>query len=165
MTLKTMLGTVSSFGHRHSGSKEDSFAEMRQDLKEEVDRMMESFGAKTSFPSVFPGNPQNFNVRESDSGVEIEAQFPGVSEKDIEVILSGAILTIRSQKAVEQEKDSSGGHLTQRMLSTTAERVNLSFEPDPAMITCTLSNGLLTISVPKAGSYPVKTARIAVRAG
>jgi HSP20 family protein len=164
MTLKTMLGLSSTFGHRNSGSKEDSFADMRQDFKEEVDRMMEGFGAKGSFPSAFPGNSQNLTVRESDSGVEIGAQFPGVSEKDIEVILSGAILTIRSQRAVEQEKDASGGHLTQRMLSTMAERVNLSFEPDPAMITCTLSNGLLSISVPKAGSYPVKTARIAVRA-
>jgi HSP20 family protein len=133
---------------------------MRQDFKEEVDRMMESFGAK----GTFPGNSQNLNVRESNSGVEIEAQFPGVSEKDIEVILSGAILTIRSQRASEEEKDASGGHLTQRMLSAMAERVNLSFEPDPGMITCTLSNGLLSISVPKAGSYPVKTARIAVRA-
>jgi hypothetical protein len=64
------------------------------------------------------GDPQtgtmmmpNIDISETDSELKIRAELSGVSEQDVEVILSDDILTIRAESEFEREEDKEDYHL------------------------------------------------------
>jgi HSP20 family protein len=53
----------------------------------------------------------NIDISETDSELKIRAELSGVSEQDVEVILSDDILTIRAESEFEREEDKEDYHL------------------------------------------------------
>jgi HSP20 family protein len=92
------------------------------------------------------------NVSETDNEIRIEAELPGVSENEVEVSLSGDMLTIRGEKKAEQEEKRQNYHVMERSYGSFARSVQLPFAIRPDQVQASFQNGVLTITLPKSAA-------------
>jgi HSP20 family protein len=133
-------------------------------LKREVDRLFE-----THLPEMFSNGGTNrmmwaprVDVRELDHAFVVEADLPGMAREDITVSLENNTLAIAGErKATWSGED---GHPTHRELSYGAfQRVlTLPTAVNADHVEATYTNGVLTVTIPKAAE--ARTKRIAIQA-
>ena len=83
-------------------------------MRDEMDRVFEQFERGfPRWPSVFRrGNGDvavmvpEFDVRENTNAITIEAELPGVDEKDVSVTMANGMLTIKGEKKQQKEEKS-----------------------------------------------------------
>jgi HSP20 family protein len=79
----------------------------------------------------------------------ITADLPGVDEKDVEVTLSGDILTIKGEKEVEREEETEEGRYRERCIQVLSRSIKLPFEVKEEHIEADFDDGVLTVCVHK----------------
>jgi HSP20 family protein len=91
------------------------------------------------------------NVREKDGRYLIEAELPGVSEKDLKLELKNGLLTLSTEKQEEKgEKDEAGTWIRrERRESHFARSFELPEDADGDKIEARFKDGLLTVELPK----------------
>lgn len=104
------------------------------------------------------------SVRETDGAIEIEAELPGVDEKDIEIELTDDVLTIKGEKRVERDEAHKDAYYQERTFGKFARSITLPFEPDPKSVKVLFARGVLKITLPKSAGVREHTHRIPVRA-
>jgi HSP20 family protein len=133
-------------------------------FRREIDRMFDDFfdmgrhsvaGAGGMMPAV--------DVEESDKQLVVTAELPGVTEKDIQVELTGDVLSIKGEK--KSETESGNGHRKERRYGSFERTIQLPFEVKEGDIDAKFNNGVLTIRLPKQEDMQRSTRRIEVRAG
>jgi HSP20 family protein len=144
----------------------DPFASMRR----EMERVFDSFSRDWNLPEVF--TPSGFqspkvDLVESDGGLELTAELPGIDPKDIQLDLSEGVLTLKAEhKTEKEEKDEKKQyHLVERSRGTYLRRFALPFEVDEDKIEANFDKGILKVRVPRS-AQPEKAARkIEIKAG
>jgi len=86
-------------------------------------------------------------VHETDDGLEVSAELPGVAQKDIDLSLDGDVLTICGEKRKEQKDERA--HVVERSYGSFRRSVQLPFTPDPAKVRADCENGVLKIRLPR----------------
>ena len=119
-----------------------------EELRERLDRMMESIWAPSG-GLLEPGlgwSPA-VDVEEADDGWVVEAELPGIKEKDIVLELHGSELSISGD--IQERKR--GGILRRkaRRVGRFDYRVSLPGVSDTEDVQATLEQGVLTVRVPK----------------
>jgi len=106
----------------------------------------------TTLPSV--------NVKESTEGFEVEMAAPGFEKKDFKIELNHELLTISSEKRVENEIKN-GQQFTRREFSyqSFSRSFTLPNSADGEKIGAKYENGILKISIPKKDEAKPKPAR------
>lgn len=138
---------------RNLGMGSDPFV----DLHREIDRLFdETFRGTGSRLASAP----RIDVHEIDNGLELTAETPGVSEKDIDLSLDGDLLTIRGEK--HNERQDSHAHLVERSYGSFQRSVQLPFAPDPDRVEADFENGVLHVTLPRPAQQE-KSRRIEVR--
>jgi HSP20 family protein len=102
------------------------------------------------FPSIAARSPI-VDVREKDGKYLIEAELPGVSEKDLKLELKDGYLSLSTEKTeekTEQDKDETWIRRERRM-SYFARNFELPEDADGEKIEARFKDGLLTIELPK----------------
>ena len=82
-------------------------------MRDEIDRVFDQFERGfPRWPSLFRrGNGDGsivvpgFDVRENSNAITIEAELPGVDEKDVTVTVANGMLTIKGEKKQEKEEE------------------------------------------------------------
>jgi len=105
------------------------------------------------------------DVSETETELKIEAEMPGVDEKDVEVVLSDGRLTIKGEKKQEKEEKKKDYHLVERSYGSFARSIGLPFEADPGQVKATFAKGVLTVTVPKPPEVKAKEKKIPVSKG
>ena len=116
----------------------EPFASLRRDM----DRLFEDFSRGFGWgpPALAQmGTAPRVDVSETDSELRIEAELPGVEEKDIEVVLSDGRLTIKGEKKQEKEEKKQDFHLVERSYGSFARSIGLPFEADPGQVKATFA--------------------------
>jgi HSP20 family protein len=103
------------------------------------------------------------DVSETEKQVEIEAELPGLSEKDIEVNVSGDILTLRGERRSEDEQKKRNYYISERSYGSFFRSIALPFDVEPENITAHFDRGVLRVIVKKPQTVSAKTAKIPVR--
>jgi HSP20 family protein len=129
-------------------------------LRKEVDRVFEDFGRGPAFQLATP----RINVAETDGAIEVEAELPGVDEKDVEVVVERDVLTIKGEKKFEREEKKKNYHVQERAYGSFARSLALPFEPDAKTVKATFDKGVLRITLPKTASIKEKTSKIPISA-
>ncbi|NOY96234.1 MAG: Hsp20/alpha crystallin family protein [Chlorobi bacterium] len=106
----------------------------------------------TTLPSV--------NIRENPEGFEVEMAAPGLEKSDFKIELNNDVLTISSEKKVEDETKE-GEQFTKREFSyqSFSRSFTLPVTANNEKISAKYENGILTVSIPKkeeAKPKPVK---------
>lgn len=100
------------------------------------------------------------DIYEQDGTLVIVADMPGVSEKDVEVVLENGDLTLRGRPS---RAEPSGSVLYAEFEPADFERVfAVSDDVDPEGVRATIRNGVLRVELPKAKERQPR--RIAVQA-
>jgi HSP20 family protein len=123
-------------------------------LNREIDHVLDEFGSVSS--STSHSAMPRMSVTESDQAVDIEAELPGVEERDVEVALNDDVLTIKGEKRMENNTQHNDYCHQERMFGKFARSITLPFEPDPKMVKTLFARGVLKITLPKSVKIPVK---------
>ena len=102
------------------------------------------------------------NVSETEDEIRVEAELPGVSEKDVNIELSDDLLTIRGEKQAQREDKNQNYHIVERSFGSFARSIRLPFSPQPDQVKAEFTNGVLHIALPKAAAQE-KVHRIQVQ--
>jgi HSP20 family protein len=102
------------------------------------------------FPALAARNPV-VDVREKDGRYLIEAELPGLSEKDVKLELKNGLLTLSTERKEEsKEKDKAGTWIRrERRESYFSRSFELPEDADGEKIEARFKDGLLTIELPK----------------
>lgn len=141
-------------------------------LHREIDRLFDDFmgrgfgltrfGDFTDRFSAF--NPQ-VDVTENDKEIKVAAELPGLDEKDIEVSLSGDMLTISGEKKAEKEDKRENYYRMERSYGSFQRSVALPVEVDTEKVEATFKNGVLQVTLPKLHPGQETRKKISVKTG
>jgi len=106
-----------------------------------------TFGSLTDWPAI--------DVAEDDKALTLRADLPGLDPKDVEVEVSGNLLTIRGERETERSDAKAGIRRRERRFGSFARTLPLPDYLDADKVEARYDRGTMTITVPKvAGKGP-----------
>ena len=120
-------------------------------LRREMDRMWDDyfgFGRKALQPLVMEWIPA-VDVSETADKILVKAEVPGMDANDINISVTGDVLTIKGEKKSEREEKEENFHLVERTYGSFARSLTLPAAVDMDKIEATYQNGVLTVTCHK----------------
>ena len=102
------------------------------------------------------------DILEADEHVEIRAEIPGLSEKDVQVSVTDDVLTLKGEKTQETEDTNQKYHRVERSYGRFQRSFTLPANLDPEDIKAKFTHGVLTVSIPKVKEVEPKEVQISV---
>lgn len=127
----------------------DPFMTLHSEMNRLFDDVFRGLGGGDGVIGSWP----RVDLTDADDHVRVDAEVPGMTEKDIDVTLKDGILTLNGERKVEN--DDSGRRISERFVGRFTRQIPLGFEVDEDNVTATFDNGELTIKLPK--TEPAKT--------
>ena len=90
------------------------------------------------------------DILEANEHVEIRAEIPGLSEKDVQVSVTDDVLTLKGEKTQESDENDQKYHRVERSYGRFQRSFTLPANLDPEDIKAKFTNGVLIVSIPKA---------------
>lgn len=103
------------------------------------------------------------NIAETDEAIEVTAELPGLTSKDVDVSLDGNTLTIQGKREASTEEKHKDYHVMESRYGSFYRTMQLPFETDPAKVKAACKDGVLTVTVPKPAESKRKAQHIAVQ--
>ncbi len=104
------------------------------------------------------------DVTETDDGIEVAVELPGMSVEDVDISLSGDVMTIRGEKKLEHEEKRRGVYLSERSYGAFARTIPLPPGVDADKAEARFDKGVLRVSLPKTSEAKARVRRIPVKA-
>ena len=152
-------GRMSDLISRKKG-EEWGLTQMRREIDRLFDRLSEGWPFRGLgetgrwMPSV--------DVSETEKELMVRAELPGMDPKEIDISLSGNVITIKGERKHEREEKKENFHLVERSSGSFSRSIQLPAEVQADKIQATYKDGILSISMPKTKVEAVK--RIEVKA-
>jgi HSP20 family protein len=119
-------------------------------LRQDIDRMFDDVFLG-SMPSLVGGRNlavwPSLDVTESDREIRITAEVPGMSDKDIELLVEDGVLTLRGEKKSETDDKDRG--YSERFYGRFERRIALPGGVDHNAAKADFKDGVLTIAMPR----------------
>lgn len=142
----------------------DPFFRLQHEMNRLFDEAFAGFGAFGPSRAIDEIRTPRLDIRETAEALEIEADLPGVDEKDLDVQLADNLLTIRGEKKFERKDEKEGQYrIMERSYGSFARSVPLPYAVDPDAVEATFKNGVLKLSLPKPPEAAEKTRKIEVK--
>jgi HSP20 family protein len=143
----------------------DPFGALQREMTRMLDDMTRGFGALPAAAAGGFAGPR-IDIKENDSEFSIMAELPGVEEKDIDVTVTGDVLTIRGEKHAEStESKSENWHVMERSYGSFARAIRLPFAPRADEIQASFKDGVLRLTLPKSEAVGERGQRVRIGAG
>lgn len=121
-------------------------------LQERINRLFEDAFPRTTGAeedlSVCAWRPL-VDIYETDDGVVIQVDLPGVRKEDVSVEVKNNILTIQGHRAVETTVDEDRYYRRERSCGTFQRSFTMRSAVSPESIKAGFKNGVLTVQIPK----------------
>ena len=127
-----------------SESSSDALTTLQREVNRVFDQM---FGGAASAP--LAAFAPSVEMKETDQGLVVTAELPGIDEKDVEVSLEGDLLTLAGQKQQEKTEEKAGVHLSERSYGSFRRSLRLPWAADPAKAHAGFDKGVLTVTLPR----------------
>jgi HSP20 family protein len=119
-------------------------------LRREMDRIFERFfGEAPSLELVGGAWEPRLDLSETKDALTIKAELPGLEAKDLDVSLSGDLLTIKGEKKQEKEEKDETRHVVERRYGAFMRVMRLPAAVAGDKIKANFKNGVLTVTLPK----------------
>jgi HSP20 family protein len=143
--------------------KEGDFGLMS--LQQQMNRLFEDFFGRGLglHPFGREGWSPVLDVAETDDAVTVKAEIPGVDPKEVDISISGDVLTIKGHKGEEKEEKGKSYHRIERSYGSFARSVLLPAAIDAEKVEAKYDKGLLEITMPKKPEARVKTIKVNVK--
>ncbi len=143
---------ISRFLNPQGGSvsqNSDPFSLFQREVNRAFDEVFRGFPAMGRGAAGLGGFAPSLDVRETEQGLEVSAELPGMSEQDIELRLEGDLLTLAGEKKDERTQDQGGLHLTERSFGRFQRAFRLPYRPEPGQVQARFDKGILRIALPR----------------
>ncbi len=141
--------------------RRDPFDVLQNEINRLFDRDLLDFGRE---PALFDeGFAPAIDVREDDSNVEIRCDLPGVSRDDIDISVSGNLLTIKGEKQDEKEEKESTYYRRESWSGSFQRTVSLPDSVDPDKAKAEMKDGVLHLTMPKREAEKRKQIKVDVK--
>jgi HSP20 family protein len=152
----------------------DSWLSFRNDMH----RLMDQFWGRSFLPSLsrafdvdpfwrslpsFSAATPAVDISEDEKAYHIAAELPGMSEKDIDITLSGDTLTIRGEKRDEKEEKAKNYYLSERHYGSFQRSFTLPDRVDREKIDASFAAGVLTLTLPKTADAVKQQKKIEIK--
>lgn len=127
-------------------------------LQDEMNRLFEGFfddATHRPYGSSYPG----INLWEDGDSAHLEAEVPGMSMDEVEVLVAGNQLTINGKRKISAPEKASY-YRRERAAGEFSRTLDLPWEIDAAKVTAKLRDGVLTVSLPKCESCKPKKVKV-----
>jgi HSP20 family protein len=140
-------------------------------LRSEMDRLFDSFtGGLPTFPGMFgPSGGRGFalmpsmDVKETDKEITIEAELPGLDEKDVSLTVQNGVLTIEGEKKLEHEEEKENYHVMERRYGTFQRSLRIPDTVNEDKIEAHFEKGVLRIVLPKRPEVTAEQRKIEIK--
>ena len=141
----------------------DPFDDMRG-LRHRMDRLFDDFFRG---PRVLAWEPAELgfalDVYETDDALVVKAALPGVRPDEVDISVTGDVLTVKGETKGEEETKDGSYHRRELRYGAFARSIPLPTRVDHEKAKATFENGILTITLPKAEEVKPKSIKIAAR--
>jgi HSP20 family protein len=140
----------------------DPFDDMRG-LRHRMDRLFGDFFG----PRVLTWEPAELgfalDVYETDDALVVKGALPGVRPDEVDISVTGDVLTIKGETKSEEETKNGSYHRRELRYGAFSRSIPLPTRVNHEKAEATFENGILTISLPKAEEVKPKNIKIAAR--
>lgn len=109
------------------------------------------------------GSPA-IDFAEDEKAYHLTAELPGLSEKDVNLTVSGDLLTITGEKREESEQKEKNYHYSERRFGSFRRAIQLPQHIDRDKIDAKFKNGVLEVTLPKTSDAMQRQKKIEVKA-
>lgn len=130
---------------QHTGFYPPFFESFQKEMSQMLDHLR-----GTAMPQPTEGNGvliPAIDVVETNGGLKISAEVPGVREQDLDVSVHADTLVIKGEKSSDQEEKTEDYHLVERRRGNFRRHIPLGFVPDTGAVTAGFANGVLTVDI------------------
>jgi HSP20 family protein len=155
-------------------ARKDDSGELRSDgdnplvsFQRDMNRAFESFWNRAERPfgaltGLGEGTPRS-DVVETNSGIEVTVELPGLEEKDIEVSITDEALTVKGEKKIEKKEEKKGYYVSERSYGSVYRAIPLPAGVDADKAEASFRNGVLTVSLPQRPEATAKVRKVDVK--
>jgi HSP20 family protein len=119
-------------------------------LQDEINRLFDRDLWNMDMPEFFgDGMTPALDVKDNDDTVEVRCDLPGVSKDDIDISVSGNVLTIKGEKSEEKEDKESTYYRKESWSGSFQRSVQLPDTVDPDKADAMMKDGMLVLTLPK----------------
>ncbi|MCM8763444.1 MAG: Hsp20/alpha crystallin family protein [Candidatus Omnitrophica bacterium] len=145
------------------GKEWDPFREL-MDLQRDIDNLFnaswERLPARLSQEATWL---PSLDVAEDKDKIVIKVDLPGVKQSDIDVSVSGDILTIKGERKQEQEIKEKKLHRIERFYGSFSRSLSLPDFVDSSKISAVYKDGVLEVTLPKTEKAKPKQIKVEVK--
>ncbi|HEX4122085.1 MAG TPA: Hsp20/alpha crystallin family protein [Verrucomicrobiae bacterium] len=140
-------------------------------LREDVDNLFNlAFGRFRGAPSE-PEIDSQFlegwfpavDIYEDNDRLSVRAELPGMKKEDIEISLHEGFLTLSGERKAEEKREGAETYRSERWLGRFHRTISLPCAVVPDQIKATYTDGVLTVSMPKAEEAKPKQIPVTVQ--
>jgi len=100
--------------------------------------------------------PVNLEMSETDEALQVKAEVPGLSEKELQISVEPRRLTITGKHETSKEEKKGKTIYSESSATDILRIVDLPAEVDAAKASATLKNGVLNLMIPKVQAIRVQ---------
>lgn len=136
----------------------DPFAEL-QSLRQTMDRLFDDArpwrlslnGSEAYFP---------VDMYETKDEVVVKASLPGVKPEDIDISVTGQVLTLKGEVKEEHEEKAQNYYRRERRTGSFVRQLQLPTDVEPDRAEAVFENGVLRLTLPKADTVKPRTIKV-----
>ena len=146
----------------------DPFNSLRRGMDRLFDQVMGGLASPWGLPAAFTGpgvlSPR-VDLAETDKGLEVTAELPGIDPKDVTIEIEAGVLTLRAERssARREEDQDQRWHLIERQSGTYLRRFALPFDAEADKVEARFDKGVLSISIPRPAKARPQAKRIEIK--
>ncbi len=128
-------------------------------LREAMDRLFDDAFTRPISTSGVSGSPA-IDMYQTNDAVIVKASLPGMKADDVQISVTGDMLTLRGETKQEQEQKDVTYHIREQRVGMFERTMLLPTMVQTEKGKADFENGILTITLPKAESAKPKTISI-----
>ena len=133
-------------------------------FRKEMDRLWNRFLGETPFARTFNEMwSPSVDILETKDDFVVKAELPGLEAKDVNVSISGEVLTIKGEKKAEEEEKDEHYHRVERYSGSFQRVFQLSSGVKADKIEANFDKGVLKVTLPKVEEAKKKKIEVKVK--
>ena len=130
-------------------------------LRDAMDRLFEeSFVRTRGFPTVFRAEGLAIDMYETAGSLVVKTSVPGVKPEDIEITITGSMLTIKGKTKIEEKVEKENYVRQERRYGSFHRSVALPESVVADKAEAVYEHGILTLTIPKSEEAKPKTIKV-----
>ena len=130
-------------------------------LREAMDRLFDdAFTRPLSVRDGWSMASPAIDMYQTDNEVVVKASIPGIPAEDVQINVTGDILTLKGEVKQEEDRKDRSWHIREQRFGSFERSVVLPTDVKSDKAEAVFENGILTITLPKADEVKPKTINI-----